>query len=106
MEESKVDPNHYANVFVTSDLHFGHQNILSYEQSRIDNLVQTKFDAEWINNKGYTIDKETSMEEIEEIQKEWRKEVILEHDKSLINNWNSVVKEKDLIYIITIKQLN
>lgn len=100
IEDSRIDPNHYANVFVTSDLHFGHQNILSYEQSRIDNLVQTKFDAEWINNKGYIVNRETSMEEIDGIQKEWRKEAILEHDQSLINNWNSVVKKNDLIYIL------
>lgn len=93
-----IDPNHYANVFVTSDLHFGHENVLSYEQSRIDSLVKTKFNSEWITNHNYTI--EDLDNNFDELRKQWRHEVIKEHDEQLIKNWNSVVKDKDLIYIL------
>lgn len=95
VKDNKIDPNHYRNVFVTSDLHFGHENILSYEGSRVDKLVRTKF-PEWVKYNLVSSENKTT----EELEKLWRHEVIKEHDKSLIENWNSVIEDKDLVYIL------
>ena len=51
------------NIFLTSDLHFGHRNIIRIGKGR-------PFDS------------------------------IQEHDEALIENWNSVVKPGDLVYVL------
>lgn len=96
-ENIPIDPNHYRNVFVTSDLHFGHENILSYEKSRIENLIDTKF-GEWYASVGCPV--LVSPDDEIELMKRYRHDIIKEHDKHLIENWNSVVKDGDLVYII------
>lgn len=62
----KLCPDQYSNVWLTSDTHFGHINILRYEDR--------------INKLGI--------------------ETIEEHDKKLIDNWNSVVNKDDLVLIL------
>ncbi len=57
----------YDNIYFTSDLHFGHKNILEYEHRDIGmNIFPT----------------------------------IENHDNKLIYNWNSVVKNNDLVFIL------
>jgi calcineurin-like phosphoesterase family protein len=51
------------NTWVTSDLHFGHENIIRLGKGRNFSTIK-------------------------------------EHDDFLINNWNSVVKNEDLVYIL------
>lgn len=50
-------------IFFTSDLHFGHKNILNFAKPRPFSTIQ-------------------------------------EHDKAIIDNWNSVVKDNDIVYIL------
>ena len=50
-------------IFFTSDLHFGHKNILNFAKPRPFSIIE-------------------------------------EHDKTLINNWNDVVKDNDTVYIL------
>lgn len=56
----------YKNIYLTSDMHFGHINILEYEDRMNIMNVNT----------------------------------IEEHDKKLIDNWNKVVTNKDLVIIL------
>lgn len=62
----KPNLNKYKNIYLTSDMHFGHINILQYED-RINTL---------------------------------KVNTIEEHDKKLIDNWNSTVNKKDLVIIL------
>ena len=57
------------NKFFTSDLHFGHKNILKFAKPRPFSTIE-------------------------------------EHDQAIINNWNSVVKQEDDVYIIGDISLN
>lgn len=66
LNNNNIDINKYQNVFVTSDLHFGHTNILDYEQRK-----------DYMNIK-----------------------TLQEHDKFLIDRWNSVVHKNDLVIIL------
>lgn len=66
IEKSSIDISKYDNIYFTSDLHFGHKNILQYENRDIKLGV---------NN-------------------------IEEHDQKLIDNWNSIVEEDDLVFIL------
>ena len=50
-------------IFLTSDLHFGHRNILHIGKGRPFKTIE-------------------------------------EHDKALIDNWNSIVKSGDLVYVL------
>lgn len=64
--QHEVYPDQYKNVFVISDTHFGHKNIMKYEDRYSKLGVET----------------------------------IEEHDKVLIDLWNTTVKQNDLIYIL------
>ena len=57
------------NKFFTSDLHFGHKNILKFAKPRPFSTIE-------------------------------------EHDQAIIDNWNSVVKQEDDVYIIGDISLN
>lgn len=99
-KDEKIDPNHYKNVFVTSDLHFGHENILKYEQSRVDELTKTTM-SEWMDKNNILKSEENLKDEkFKELFEKYRFSLINEHDEQLIKNWNSVVKNGDLIYIL------
>lgn len=63
----QLNINQYDNIYFTSDLHFGHKNIIEYEHRDIGmNIFPT----------------------------------IENHDNKLIYNWNSVVKNNDLVFIL------
>lgn len=62
----KLDLTSYKDIYVTSDTHFGHINILKYEDRNLYMNVNT----------------------------------IEEHDAKLIENWNSIVTNKDLVIIL------
>lgn len=65
-KEPIFDVSNYKNVYLISDLHFGHENILDYEDRKSKMNITT----------------------------------IQEHDEKLIENWNSIVKDKDLVFIL------
>ena len=64
--EPDINLEQYPNVYLTSDTHFGHSNIIQYEHRDIR-----------MNISG-----------------------VMEHDSKLIENWNKVVKPKDLVIIL------
>ena len=107
--KKEVDPNHYRNVFVTSDLHLCHANILKYENGRqqlldtsqsdyIKNKLIEKDVCLDINSKNYNNDKFN--EEFDKIYNEYYDFAINEFNENLIKRWNKVVSNNDLVYIL------
>lgn len=100
----KVYPTNFKHVFVTSDLHFGHNNILKYEYKRWE-MMGTNEQTSMVK---YITDLGTSQEEMcNLVDDDWLRienEVIKlwidKHDEKLIDNWNSVVSNNDIIYIL------
>lgn len=66
-------------IYLTSDLHFGHKNIMKYCPKRIDKI------KEWANEKGLIVT-DTNLIEL--------------MDRWLIDLWNSQVKKSDTVYIL------
>lgn len=97
--EYKLCPDQYANVFITSDTHFGHSNILKYEDGRMKLLGLS------INKaiSDYVIKNKLSIDTDEDFNKAYSltlKELVKEHDECLISNWNKVVGKNDLVIIL------
>ena len=66
-------------VYFTSDLHFGHKNILKYCPKRIEKI------KEYCDNKGLILTDDNIIEMM---------------DKWLIDLWNAQVTKKDVVYIL------
>lgn len=89
----------YDNVFVTSDLHFGHINVMMFEPQRYDELIgisQEEAVSKYIKEHNININEV----DIRELYREVNKQYIDQHDNKLIKNWNDIVKENDLVYIL------
>lgn len=116
----------YNNIFVTSDLHLFHKNILKHEPEREKLLSQTKFQYmsknisqkmwkdipdELFENQNdiqlWKVDISNRLHDnnlfeklYKEIEPQFYEEMILEHNKKLIDNYNQIVGEKDLCFIL------
>lgn len=92
------------NIWVTSDLHFGHENSLSFEPSRYE-LLGTNLQREilklakekGIKNKDL---KYLSDEEWTDLEYEANHLNIKRYDDELIKRWNEKITEKDLVFIL------
>ena len=108
-----IDPNHYKNVFVTSDIHFCHENILSFEDGRWNLLGINKIEAiehEMIED-GYNFEQvHISLQSKDDLYYKYLKLVeakyIDQHDEMIIKLWNQTVRPKDLVYILGDLALN
>lgn len=93
-------------VFVTSDLHFGHDNILGFEEDRwslcgIDRqraitkyILDNNIEIPNINDKDFK-------SKWEHIQVKVNRQYIKLHDEELIKRWNDVIKhDNDLVFIL------
>lgn len=92
-------------IFVTSDLHFGHNNILNFESGRWDLVGKTQAEA----IKDVMINEGLTPEEIYNVPDDvWEKckskaneECIELHDEELIRRWNETVKnDNDIVFIL------
>lgn len=93
-----------SRIFVTSDLHFGHENILSFEPKRWDmmGIDRIKATSKYILDNNLEIpqpDKDFK-EKWDDIDKEVNHLYIEQHDEELIKRWNSKVSNKDTVYIL------
>lgn len=103
LKVGKVYPDQYSNVFVTSDLHFGHSNVLQWEPGRYE-ILGTNFQTALYNygKAKYTQEQLLKLidEQWEQLQKECNNYYIDKHDEELIRRWNSVVGKNDLVFIL------
>lgn len=92
-------------IFVTSDVHFGHENILTFEPKRWDMIGINKQEAisKYIIENNIEVPNTTDKcfkEKWEKIEKEVNHLYIEQHDEELIRRWNSKVSDKDTVYIL------
>lgn len=92
-------------IFVTSDLHFGHENILKFEEARWDlcGITQHQAMANKLKDEGltdeeiYNIPDDVWDRYVDEVNKEY----IKVHDEELIKRWNDTVQhDDDLVFIL------
>lgn len=97
--EYKLCPDHYRNVFVTSDNHFGHVNILKYETKRMDllDVNLTKEISNYIKEHNLSVDDNAQFNLAYD---NVMKLLTVKHDDVMINRWNSVVGKDDLVIIL------
>lgn len=92
-------------IFVTSDLHFGHENILKFEEERWDlcGITQHQAMVNKLKDEGltdeeiYNIPDDIWDKYVDEVNKDY----IKIHDEELIKRWNDTIKhDDDLVYIL------
>lgn len=71
--------------FVVSDLHFGHANVILYEQCRAEALAELT---------GYTV------ELVNQLAAEKQAMLLQTHNQMLIDAWNSVVGPEDIVFFL------
>lgn len=84
-------------VYFISDLHLSHFNVMRYEPCRVKAVIQyliernlTEFSANELRS---NFDKVVKTGEGKEFWIKW-------HDNMLIDNWNSIVKEDDVVWFL------
>ena len=82
----------YPNVYLTSDLHFYHNNIIKYEPKRQTQLIGIPYDTTGLVSIIFDEHKMTLDEYCEKY--------IEIHNSRLIKNWNEVVNTNDLVIIL------
>jgi calcineurin-like phosphoesterase family protein len=71
--------------FVVSDLHFGHANVILYEQCRAEALAKLT---------GYTV------ELVNQLATEKQAMLLQTHNQMLVDAWNSVVGPEDVVFFL------
>lgn len=106
-EEKKVKPlllPSIQKIWVTSDLHFGHENILDFEPKRWDLVGKTQHEAmvETLVNEGLTNEEISFIPDDvwENYKKLCNHNNIKLHDEELMRRWNKNVKSDDLVFIL------
>lgn len=100
-----LDPNHYSNVYVTSDIHFCHENILGFEDRRWTELLgfyKSEAIIAEMKNDGFTAEEcfHCPDEIFIKYERKVKEKYIDEHDEKIVERWNKTVKPKDLVYIL------
>lgn len=91
-------------IWVTSDLHFGHENMLGFEPKRFEMLgtTETKAIANAMIDDGLTNEEVYNIPDDlwEEYKKKAHHNYIEKHDEELIKRWNENVKKNDVVFIL------
>ncbi len=93
-------------IYFTSDPHFGHFNILKYEPSRVEELayfiaekmhflLKECAEEDWVDSAFEYVNSLICSEDPED-----HKEVVRLHDNMIIDRWNSVVKNDDIVWVL------
>jgi len=86
-------------TYFISDLHFNHKNILKYEPSRIDMVIE-ELEKKYRWNEGLSHAEKVN-KVLEYLEDEEQRKFILEvHNECLIRNWNKVVKPEDTVWFL------
>ena len=94
----------YDNIYVISDLHFYHNNIIKFEENRQRLIDETP--QEYVNRKIKEANVPPLNEVIDNYMNLYYKEKAEVMNKTLIENWNKVVKDNDLVFILGDLALN
>lgn len=108
-EKKEIDPNQFPRVFVTSDIHFLHANVLKYETNRLK-LVKLKH-SDYIkkvlnennintNPNSEDFDSDIFNENFDKAFNDYYNVAIKEFDEEIIKLWNKTVNKDDLVYIL------
>lgn len=89
-----------SKIYVTSDLHFGHENILNFEEKRWElcGISQSNAISNYVIENNLEVPKEK--DKWDELKSKVNKKYINKHDEELIRRWNSKISNKDYIYIL------
>lgn len=102
LDSYQLCPDHYKNVWVTSDNHFGHRNILKYETGRLSMLDVSEVELRCrISN--YIIDNNLDVDNDDDYAKAKSlvyKQLTEEQDREMIVRWNAKVAPNDLVLIL------
>lgn len=79
-----------SKTYFISDLHFNHKNVLIYEPTRIQAML------DYYSN----LNEDEIREAYENNDADKIKLILSLHDKMLINKWNSVVKNDDVVWFL------
>lgn len=100
----KLNLSDYKNIWFTSDLHLGHSNILKHELERWTLFGTTLYKSlcEFINSQNLSQEQIYNMSDIDfnNYKTNLCKSFIDQHDTILINKWNKVVHDDDIVFIL------
>ena len=88
-------------TYFIADTHFGHMNILKYEPIRIDEIWDTfykddpKFTKDSFKEFVLSLYENKTEDNMAQL-----KNILCQHDKMLIDNWNKVVKPLDTVWFL------
>lgn len=93
-----------GNIFVTSDLHLSHANMMDWESGRwnLCGISQQKAITEEIKSDNLSLDEFNNLtdEQWNNYKKRANEKYVKEYDKEIIRRWNEVVGEKDTVYVL------
>lgn len=100
----KINLSDYKNIWFTSDLHLGHSNILKHEPKRWTLFGTTLYKSlcEFINSQNLSQEQIANMSDVDfdNYKTNLCKSLIDKHDNILINKWNKVVGDDDIVFIL------
>lgn len=93
-----------GNIFVTSDLHLSHANMMDWESGRwsLCDISQHKAITEEIKSDNLTLEEfnQLSDSQWDNYKKRANEKYVKKYDEEIIRRWNEVVKEKDTVYVL------
>ena len=88
----------YDNIYVISDLHFYHSNIIKFEENRQKLLDETQ--SQYVSRKIKEDNVSPLNEVIDNYMNLYYKDKVEVMNKALIENWNKTVTKNDLVFIL------
>lgn len=100
-----------SKTFFAADLHLGHKNILRYEPSRLKAVYERypKYQVDSFEDFQKSVYKaldDIKAGTVSEFMSDFFRQVLTDHDNMLVDNWNSVVSNDDVVWFLGDLALN